>query len=785
MNEAGVHSLSSLRPSVELKHAMPLKHSEEPSNIAASAGRGSYRKGFGRASLLVFVLFAACMTPAFAQDSTEGEDEPRVEKIIFRGVEGLSEGTLRASIATQETRCRALLLKPFCMVGDWPLVVRHEFLDRQELERDVVRLRVVYFRHGYREASVAAEIRPLDEGVDVVFHVEEGEVTVIDELDVRQAADVLSDREVRRARFPGADDALNLVEIDLGMTYLQERLGSAGYLDGVVRDTIEVDSQARRSRVAVIIEPGPRSTLEEVEISGNVDVSDGTIGEALRLKGGRVLRTNDIVAARRSLYESNLFHEVEVEVPEQADSSKSVEVTVREAPPRTMRIGGGLNTVEFVQFEARYTHYDWLGAGRRLDLRATLGNLLAPQLNERFLFRDVIPEESFLDEDPFLKPTWQLNMGFMQPAFQSAENVFGLDVFANRRTVPGIVVDRSYGAAVSVTRRIDYDTPLSLSYGYELTAVEAGDLYFCINYGVCQMETIELLRGSNAMSPIVLNLLADRADDPISASSGYRARLAIEHASGFTGSDYRYNRASGEVSYYLPLDVHRRRVLAGRVRAGWVRHLAGTTEAIGIDLEDEDDALLHPRKRFYAGGARSVRGYGENQLGPQTLTIDPTLLMEADDGCTGATIADGTCDPGVVPMEEFVLRPIGGTSVLEAGVEYRFPVGRSLTAALFLDGAIIGEGIAGMFSDGSWAVTPGVGIRLITPVGPVRLDLGVRPGVTERLPVVTEYVDENEGRRLVELETLRRYNPVEAAGSGFLSQIFSRLALHLSIGEAY
>jgi outer membrane protein assembly factor BamA len=324
-----------------------------------------------------------------------------------------------------------------------------------------------------------------------------------------------------------------------------------------------------------------------------------------------------------------------------------------------------------------------------------------------------------------------------------------------------------------------------MSYGYELTAVEAGDLYFCVNYGICHMETIDALRGSNAMSPIVLNLLADRADDPISASSGHRARFSIEHASRLTGSDYRYNRASGEVAYYLPLDVHRRRVLAGRVRAGWVRHLAGTAEAIGIELENEEDALLHPRKRFYAGGARSVRGYGENQLGPQTLTIDPTTLMEADGGCTSESIADGTCDPSVVSMEEFVLRPIGGTSVLEAGVEYRFPFGRSLTAALFVDGAIIGEGIGGMFSDGSWAVTPGVGIRFATPVGPVRLDLGVRPSVTERLPVVTEYVDEDEGRRLVELETLRRYNSVEAAGGGFLSEIFSRLALHLSIGEAY
>lgn len=735
--------------------------------------------------IVAMLLASAMLRTVSAQDSPADEDEPRIDGIIFRGAEEVSEATLRAGIATQETHCRALLLQPFCLIGDWPLVVQHEYLDRQELERDVVRLRVIYFRHGYREATVAAEIQPVDEGVEIVFHVEEGEVTVIDELEVRQGADVLSNREIRRARFPGSGDPLTLVELDLGMTYLQERLGSAGYLDGVVRDTIEVDRQAHRAQVAIIIDPGSRSTLDEVEIRGNEEVSDGTIGEALRLDEGRILRTNDIVAARRSLYESNLFHEVDVVVPEQADSSKSVEVTVREAPPRTMRIGGGLNTIEFVQVEARYTHYDWLGAGRRLDLRATLGNLLAGQLNERLLFRDVIPEESFLDEDPFLKPTWQLNLGFMQPAFQSAENVVGIDVFANRRTVPGIVVDRSYGAAVSLTRRIDYDTPLSVSYSYEMTAVEAGDLYFCVNYGVCQTGTIDALRGSNAMSPLVLNLLADHADDPLSPSSGHRVRVSVEHASAFTASDYRYNRASGEFSYYLPLDVHRRRVVAGRVRAGWVRHLAGTAEAIGIDLEDDEDAVLHPRKRFYAGGARSVRGYGENQLGPQTLTIDPATLMEEDPDCTGEGIANGTCDPNSVPMDEFVVRPIGGTSVLEAGVEYRFPLRRSITGALFVDGAIVGEGIAGMFSNGSWAVTPGVGIRFSTPVGPVRLDLGVRPSVTERLPVVTEHVDENEERHLVELEATRRYNPVEAAGGGFLGELFSRLALHLSIGEAY
>lgn len=727
-------------------------------------------------------FLAGPVRSAHAQDTPNEEEEPLVEQIAFRGADAVSADDLSSSIETEATTCRAMLLRPLCWVTDSPLVVDHRYLDREELGRDVVRLRVVYFRRGYREATVAAEIAPEGEGVEVIFHIEEGEPTVIEAFDLRQAGDVLSDRTIRRAMLPGEGDILNLYDIEFGMVHLEQRLGSAGYLDGDVRDSISVNRRTRLADVAVIIEPGRRSTLEALNVTGNEDVSDGVISEALRLNRGRVLRVNDVLAARRSLYESNLFHEVDVTVPEQVDSAKVVDVAVREAPPRTARIGGGFNTVEFVQFEGRYTHYNWLGGGRRLDIRATIGNLLAAQLNNRLIFHDVLPEEAFGEETPFLRPTWQTSIGFMQPAFQSASNVVGFDLFANRRTIPGIVIDRGYGAKVSATRRIDYDTRLSLSYAYELTAVESGDLYFCVNYGVCDFGTIEALRGRHAMSPVSLGLRADRVDNPIAASSGYRIHLDAEHASAFTASDFQYNRVVAEGRYYWPLDILRRRVLAGRLRIGWVGDLAGTSDAIGIDQHGE--MLLHPRKRFYAGGSRSVRGFGENQLGPRTLTIDPAELVEGEGGCTTLQIADGTCDPHVASMEEFIPRPVGGTAVLEANVEYRFPL-MGFTAAVFVDGAIIGEGLGNTFSDGSRAITPGVGVRFTTPIGPVRIDLGFRPNTTERLPVVTEHMDEEGQRQLVELETRRTYNAVEAAGGGFLDEIFSRLALHLSIGEAY
>lgn len=735
--------------------------------------------------LLLIWLLLFSLTPVFQAAFAQDDDAPRIERVRFEGVEALSEGDLQSSIATQPTSCRGLLLQPICWVTDWSGVVDHQYLDEQELERDVIRLRVYYFRRGYRETAVTGRVRPRDDGVEVIFVVDEGEPTYIANLTVDQTEEVLSERQIRRARFPSADDVLNLVEIELGMAHLQEVLGGNGYLDAEVRDTIRLYEAERLAEVLIRVDPGPRATLDSLTIRGNEEVEDGVIAEALRLRTGRPLRSNDIVAAQRSLYESNLFHEAEVSVPEQADSAKTVDVRVREAPPRSIRVGGGFNTIEFLQVEARYTHYNWLGGGRRLTLRGLLGNLLADPLSGRFIFRSVIPDVAFdINEDPFVRPTWQLSAGFMQPAFRSAENRLGLEAFIHRRTVPGIAVDRGYGAEISVTRQMDHGVPLSLSYGYERTSVDAADLYYCVNYGVCDPATIGAMRGRHAMSPLTANLQVNRANNPIAPSSGYRGSLSLEHASAASLSDFRFNRIAGEGVYYHPLDVYRTRVLAGRVRLGWVRPLPSTGEAVGLDPEEEQ-ALLHPRKRFYAGGSRSVRGYGENQLGPRLLTIDPDELLEAEEGCSGAQLRDGSCDPGVAPTDAFLPQPLGGTAVLEGSAEYRFPLFSSFIGAVFLDGALIGEGIGGMFDRGSWAVTPGFGVRLGSPVGPIRLDVGIRPGVTERLPVVTEYVDDNGVRQLVELDQRRRYNPVEAAGGGFLREVLARIALHLSIGEAY
>jgi outer membrane protein insertion porin family/translocation and assembly module TamA len=417
-----------------------------------------------------------------------------------------------------------------------------------------------------------------------------------------------------------------------------------------------------------------------------------------------------------------------------------------------------------------------------------VSNLLAPALNGTGIFRDVLADNGLPGDSSriYLKPTYQASIDLTERWFGDPRNTVGVGLFSHRSSAPGIYVDNGYGASISFTRNVQPRTPLSLVYRYELTQVEAGDVYFCVNYGVCEQNTIGLLRNRNALSPVSLDFYMDRTNDEFNPSDGYSARADLEHASKYTLSDFRYNRASGEATYFRPFG---KAVLAGHLRGGWVHALSSTNTS---DVNGLDD-ILHPRKRFYAGGANSVRGYGENQLGPRILTIDPKKL-----GCTTAQIANGSCDPSAprittrtdgtkdttqVTSSDFNALPTGGTSLLEGSIEYRFPfVMKNLQAAVFIDAGYVGSGSSDV-TKGKAAVTPGFGVRYLSPVGPIRVDLGFRPSVTDKLTVISEVVDPDGTHRLVQLEKQREYNPIED-GSG-ISKVLNHFALHLSIGQAF
>lgn len=732
---------------------------------------------------------ALCATGnARAQESAA---TPRITHVTFVGTHGLRHEVLRDSISTQGTRCRGLLLKPLCAISSSSYFVEKHYLDRAEVPRDELRIRVIYFRAGYREARVSSAVTPAQQDeVNVTFTIEEGPATRISAANVRQVTEVLTSRRIHQTLLPRAGELFNVSHITSARIQMVAALWDRGYGDAVIRDSSRIDAATHTAVLNLIIDPAPRTTIDTVLIEGNARVTTQTIRGLLDLHERGSYRRSEMTAAQRRLYETEIFRQTLVgvsdvsDVSDAPDSAKTVMVWVREAPFRAFRVGFGFNTTEFGQGEFKYTLYNWLGSARRLDVRLATGNLFAPQLYGKSIFGNAAPLGIGDGVDArFLQPNWEIGATFSAPLVLDARASLGFGVSTHRRSIPGIVIDRGYGANSSLTWRFANHAPGSLTYQFEETRVEAGDLYFCINFGVCALNTIGALRGTHRLAPLALTALAERSDDPLAPTRGYNVRFALEHASALTASDFRYHRATVDVSKYIP---QRRSVLAMHIRAGWVTALKGTGGALGVG--DDEEGILHPRTRFFAGGARSVRGFGENQLGPRVLTIDPAHLLRPADttlvACTVASITDGTCDPNIARSSQFVSRPLGGNTLIEGSIEYRVPITHTMKFAVFVDAGLVRGRRLDLPSISRAAITPGFGIRYKSPIGPVRIDLGIRPNLSEDAPVVTQILGADSTLHLAELKTPKRYNPLEGT-TGFLRKITGRLQLHLAIGEAW
>jgi hypothetical protein len=200
-----------------------------------------------------------------------------------------------------------------------------------------------------------------------------------------------------------------------------------------------------------------------------------------------------------------------------------------------------------------------------------------------------------------------------------------------------------------------------------------------------------------------------------------------------------------------------------------------------------------------------VRGYPQNQLGPQVASVQlEDLLFPSEEGgepvCLPEEVVDLTCDASALHDDAFFERPTGGTRILEGSLELRFPLTRTLlSGAAFVDfGQVWEEG--GRFTFDRLVFSPGIGVRYATPVGPVRVDVAYRGRETFRRPIVTSQLrpfdpdrDDPDDRLAgpggetldwVRVEDLAPLGPLVSFEEGGGS-LWSRLQLHVSIGHAF
>lgn len=187
------------------------------------------------------------------------------------------------------------------------------------------------------------------------------------------------------------------------------------------------------------------------------------------------------------------------------------------------------------------------------------------------------------------------------------------------------------------------------------------------------LEDLEDLILLNNKAGITLGTMIDKSNDMFDPIRGYKISSQLTLMGPDKISDYSYYKFMADGSKYFPMGSGM--IMAARLKTGIIMPLgkSGVTP-----IED----------RFLAGGANSLRGWARNRISP----VDESGNQ------------------------------LGGDTMFESGIEFRFPIYEIFGAAVFMEaGNVWREAYKYDFLDMRYDI--GAGLRIKTPIGPARIDL--------------------------------------------------------------
>ncbi len=224
-----------------------------------------------------------------------------------------------------------------------------------------------------------------------------------------------------------------------------------------------------------------------------------------------------------------------------------------------------------------------------------------------------------------------------------------------------------YAAIAGVDKDLTEYIKVSLQYEYEISRL------FDVSSGAQIAPEDEGTTDIGTVSPIIVR---DSRDNPFNPTTGSVNSFKIDSSAGTaTGSEVEFVKYILQSSWYLP--VTKKVVWGLSARGGWA-DAYGKTKEIPIS------------KRFFLGGRTTVRGFGLDSIGPKG--------------------ADGT--------------PTGGDTYVNLNTEVRFPIYKSIGGLLFLDAGNVWLKRSETVDVLNLRSSAGVGLRYLTPIGPLSLDAG-------------------------------------------------------------
>lgn len=719
--------------------------------MAAARLMGGHGRGGILALLLVGssgVLASGCARPRAAEVYPQlSEYAGRVlEDVEFLDTDPFPADSLDALTETEATRCRWLGIFPFCFPGTrWGL--RERQLDPETVGRDIAVLTALYRQSGFFGTTVEPEVTelapPRGGPVRLSFVIQRADPVILESLEV-EGTEGIADPDSLAAELPlQPGERFDLARFVASADSVVAALRGRGHAYAEVLRNYAVDTIQDRATAVLVAIPGPRVQVDSIIVTGLDELDRRTVLRQLTFRQGDLLERRELVASQRNLYELEMTQFVTVtaapdslQLTPRDSTMATVLVQMVEAREHLVETVAGWGTEECGRVGARWVDRSFTGGARRLSLAGSVRRIPVACRDE--------PEQlgrGFVSE-------WDYRVAaeLRQPYFLSPRNNLVLTAFAEQQSEPTLFQRTAQGGRLAVARRLSPRELLSTAVEIEHRRTEAVPALYCAAFAVCTPDDIALLAGARWRNALSANWIRDASNRVVNPTGGYTLQANALWASPLLLSDYDFLRISAEGAVYR--EVARRWVLAAYLRAGSFVTSAGF--APGSDF-------IPPEERFYAGGAGSVRGYARSRLGP------------------GIWLYEGQDDPDPLARDlDVTFFPTGGTSVVVSSLEARFPspfLDDLLDLAAFVDAGAVGVDPVWELTS-QWRVTPGAGVRISTPVGPLRVDVAYNPYPSRRAPL---YVQDFETGNLVERGTYRPPDP----------SFWSRLQLHIALGQAF
>lgn len=477
-----------------------------------------------------------------------------------------------------------VLLKQFELKSShcYSWISRNDQYDKEKLTADLEKLRTFYLDRGYLNfqiTSTQVTISPDKLDIYVTVNIEEGQAFKLGQYSVAGQM-VVPEDEIMKLIQLKSGETFSRTKISKIVEAITNRLGQEGYANAKVNPVPDIHEETNVADITFYIEPGNRIYVRRVLIEGNSKTKDEVIRRELIQMEGAIVNTKWIEDSRTRLNRTGYFKEVNVDLKPVPGVSDEVDLvyTVEEASAGQLGGGVGYSDVDGIVFNANVSNRNFLGTGNSLDF--------AFNNSKSYTTYNVSYNNPYYTIDG-------VSRGFT--AFYSKTDLSRATTVSDYNTdMYGI--NASYGYPISPVDRV------SFGYGYQNTK-----LFVRPDFTPLEIQNFLNKNGGNSNEvTVAFGWSHNTYDRYMFPENGLRQGASMTLS--VPGSSLQYYRFTYEMQWYK------------KTIGDFVFTTSGITGYGGRYGKTE---ALPFYRNFFAGGPTTVRGFGDNSLGPRDSFGNP------------------------------------------------------------------------------------------------------------------------------------------------------------------